>query len=392
MIVLEDVLRETFEARAQRSPALDDPAGVAIRRARRTLRRRRAGSTLAAVVAAMALSGTLVLAQDWRAGMLYGSGPGIGVMNAPGSPAGEPSATPAPGRRPGVDLFAKGQVWTVDGGHRAVAEPGWEVVRAFRVPTGWLLGGRTEAVLVDPNGASVVLPLGRQWTVSADGSRVAYTADGTLRVATLGREGLREVGSAQMAAGTAPVGFAGERVVVGVFDGTGKLAKVDNWQPGQPYRPTWSQRATRVYEVPGDDLLAQVPPPSGGPACLTRLAVAADGGLRGDASAACGIEPAGDSWPAAVISPDGHWLAMPGPSKVDLYDLGTVFSRPVVTASCVAPATAGLVWESSSAVLATDGVEVVRCALDGATERARLPADLPPGWRFVPSRPAPTGR
>lgn len=391
MIVLEDVLRETFEARVAPSPAPHDPAGAAIRRARRILRRRRAVSGMAAAVVAMALSGALLWVQDWRSGFGYATSGGTGVMNAPAPPASEPSP-PASGPRPAVDLFANGRVWSAQGRQLSIIEPGWEVVRAFRVPAGWLLGGRTEARLISTDNRAVELPLGAQWTVSADGSRVAYTTDGTLRVAALGPDGLQEIGFVRVATGTAPVAFAGDRVVIGAFDDTGKLVKVDHWQPGQPYSPTWNQPASRVYEAPGDELMAQVPARPGGPDCLARLALADDGTLRADSSAACAIEPAGGSWPVGVVSPDGHWLALPGPSRVDLYDLVTVFSRPQVVVSCPASATTGLVWESPSTVLAAAGSEVVRCATDGTTERARMPADLPVGWRFVPYRPASLGR
>lgn len=391
MIVLEDVLRETFAARVAGAPAPHDPAAAAIRRARGIQRRRRAVSGAGATVVAMVLAGTLLWVQDWRSGFGSGRYSGVDGPIVTASPPGEPTA-PAPGRQPGVDLFANGRVWTADGRRVTIAEPGWEVVRAFRVPAGWLLGGRTEARLVSTENVAVPLPLAGQWALSADGSRMAYTADGTLRVARLSRDGLQEVGSVEVPTGVMPVAFAGERVVLGVFDGTGRLAKIDHWRPGEPYRPVWTQLASRVYEAPGSEVLAQVPAQAGGPDCLARVAVSEGGTLHADRSAACEIEPVGGSWPAGVVSPDGRWLAMPGPSRVDLYDLSTVFARPAVAHSCTASATASLVWESTTAVLAAGGSEVVRCTTEGTSERARLPADLPAEWRLVPYRPLSSGR
>lgn len=386
--MLEDALRRTFAARTAQSPALDDPATAAIRRARRIRRRRNILGSAAAAVAVALFGGGLVSVQDWRLAQ-RGNATQMTAVDAPTPPgeatvvAEEPDPDLSLGPRPDVDLFAAGYMWTAEGLRISVTEPDTAVTNAYRVPLGWVVGDADDSRLVRSDGGIVPLEIGERWILSPDGTRVAYVTDRTLRVASLNAAGMTDLASTEVDADRVPVAFAGDQVVVGEIQPDGRLVAVDRWSPGEPYRPGSPQQAFGVYEAHVGDVVAQVPG-AGGAACLIRLAVR-DDGVRPASDAACGIGVPG-SGPRPLISPDGRWLAVPMPATVAIYDLTTVFRTPIPAATCAASPTTDLIWESSGTLLAAAGVTVVRCRPDGSTEPVAMPSGLPDGWRFVQSR------
>jgi hypothetical protein len=382
--VLEDALRKTFAARVEPAAPLPDPAGRAIRRGRALRRHRRLAGTALAVAATMAFTGGLAWVQQWRTGQSGGyaavelDGPAAVVSATAGA---EPSRPPSPVAPPGVDLLAGDQLWTVTG-QRIPVPGGRPVDRAYRVPAGWLVNTGARSWLVRPDGVAVALPVGDRWAVSEDGARVTYAVKETITLAALGPQGTTVLASAVVGAGVVPVAFAGERVVLGLPGSAGKLERFGEWRPGQQYRASWLSEPLDVYEAGGSVVVALVPDRTG--TCLTRLGTGT-AGLRPGTRAACGIPLRGPRQ-AAAVSPDGRWLAVPEPNAVLLYDLDSVFDSPVVNASCRAPGDRDLAWEDAGQLLVTDGTSAVRCRIDGSTEPVALPAGLPAGWRFVPSR------
>jgi len=385
VIVLEDDLRRTFTERVGDAPALNDPAGTAIRRARRIRRHRGLLGGAAATVAVAVLGGGLAAVQDWRLSRPVTAEQAAGDATPVAETTfaiPEPTVEPSLGPRPDVDLYADGYVWTAGGVRIPVSERETRVTRAYRIPLGWVLGGGHDVQLVNTDGSTVRLSVGSRWVLSSDGTRIAYVVDGSMRVAVLEPGGLVDIATTGVGKETVPLAFAGDQVVIGEVEENGTLARVDRWEPNGLYRPNWRQQALTVYEAPVGDVVAQVPTALG--ACLVRLAVATDG-LRPATDEACGIGVS-HTGPPPTVSPDGRWLAVRTPATVAIYDLRTVFRSPIPAATCGSVVTTDLTWESAGKLLAADGRAAVRCGPDGTVEPVALPSGLPDGWKFVAAR------
>lgn len=389
--MIEKALAEVFTAQVQAPPVLDDPAGMAIRRARRIRRRRAALGSMATMVAVVAFGSGLVWVQGLRTG-------DSAALQHPATPPAATDAddlpvptTPAPavGGLPAVDLVVGGVIWTADGRRIPVSrEAGQEIDQVLRVPFGWLVDLGAAVRLVNDAGKVVPLPVGPAWAVSADGERLAYSANRRLVVAKLADTGLTTLASADVAAGTVPVTFAGERLVLGATGTTGQIEGYGQWSGGT-YSPQWTQGLLDVYGTAGGELVGLVPGHGGGAACLARVATAT-GTLHTADPAACGLVLTGHQT-SSRISPDGRWLAVAGTDAVFFYDLTTVFTQQRAAAACPMPDVQDLVWETPQQVLAADGSQAVRCGTDGGVERVTLPPGLPAGWQFVPSRASAKG-
>ncbi|RQW82145.1 hypothetical protein DKL51_33710, partial [Micromonospora globispora] len=181
---LERALRETFARRvAAPQPLAVDPAGVAIRRANRTVRTRAlAGLALAAVATVVVTTGMAQLRDEPG----HQGSPTVVLGDPQGSPSPLPNpSAPAPTSGPvraELDLIIGSWIHTSGGERRELVGVG-PVERAQRVPDygGWLItsaptvAGRT-LWWVPPNGSSpqVLLAGADAIAVATDGRQVAW--------------------------------------------------------------------------------------------------------------------------------------------------------------------------------------------------------------------------
>lgn len=389
---LERALRETFARRvAAPGPLAVDPAGVAIRRANRTARRRTvAGLALAAVATAVVTTGMAQLREQpgHRGTPTVVLGDPRGVSASPLPTAARP-APPAKGPvRAEVDMIIGGWLETSGGERREVAVG--PVDRAQRVPDhgGWLITSAATAAgrtlwWLPPNGsaAQVLLAGADAVAVAPDGRQVAWR-DGPDLVAA-GLVGGQLVATVRTTAPEAavPVGFAGDAVLVR--------------QPGQAGFAAWrrsagglSSQAERsvlnVYgALPDGRVVGQVSAGAPRRPCLALLDPA-----RGLAPAGTSCGPALSTDGRGGVSADGRWLLVNGAGKdallVDLRTLGSDLStRPA------GPAVSGAVaWTSGGTALHVDGAGgLVRVRVDrvlaGDRPSAAPVAGVAPGERPV---------
>lgn len=333
---LERALRETFAGRvATARPLAADPAGVAIRRARRS-GRRRALTGLALAGAATVLVTT---------GMAQLGGP-TGNGGTPTVVLGDPRGfTPSPlataNTRPAdtepiraeLDLIVGSRLETSGGEQRELTGVG-AVERAQRVPDygGWLVtsvatvAGRT-LWWVPPNGSApqVLLAAADAVVVAPDGRQVAWR-DGPELLAA-GVVGGQLVATSRTAApeGTVPIGFAAEAVLIRQ-PGRG----VSLWPRSAGGRPGGAAGdVLNVYgSLPDGRLIGEVATGKSRRPCLALLDPARN---LTPVRTGCGPDLATDG--PAGVSPDGTWLLANGARKaallVDLRTLGgTVSTHP----------------------------------------------------------------
>src|SRR5690349_14805499 len=145
MTMIEDELRATFTARTQALPAMADPAGAAIARAR-VIRRRR--NTLgAALVAAFVL---LASGGIWREYTVYQT-----PLNRGGPFDNAAAFVPTFGIL--MDVRVGQELWSADGRHYPLPGVG-RVTWVHRVPSGWLYGGEARSVRLLTAGGQIVDP------------------------------------------------------------------------------------------------------------------------------------------------------------------------------------------------------------------------------------------
>jgi hypothetical protein len=377
---IEDLVRRSLRDRVEAPPALGDPAGRAVSRAR-TVRRRQA---LLAVCAA-GLAGVLA-----AAGLAALRG---GVHTLPVPPATvPPTAVPSSGVSLVVDQH---MLLTPDG--RTVALPASEdsMVGAVQVRQGWLVTGTTTGTdtrswwLVTPDlqVRRLLQGLTDSPVVARDG-HLAWRTATRLFTGHLSDDGTVVTDrSTPMPAKGAPIALAGNAVVLGATATGGGIDSHDLWLPEHgDYVPTWTAMThiASVYAPTGDgrSLLGLVYSVAGSKeTCLAELDPANN--LRATRSA-CGLSLR-DDWPAAV-SPDGRWLAAHVVDGVALIDLSTVFQRPAVTATWQADAPG--VWVDATTMVAPVSGHLRRFHVaGGSTDPVTVPG-LPSGTGFdlVPLR------
>jgi hypothetical protein len=429
--VLEDELRAVFAAQVRRldsAPPVVDPAGTAIRRARRIRRRRTASAGAAAVVLLVATLGGAISLRGWY----LPEGQRQANLARPATSAPEPVPTAArveavlpegsaklkspppsspaglfPADGPGLDIVAGDELWTSAGERMRLTGAG-EVRWVYRVPAGWVYGGDQQVRLLRPDGGSVQLaevdsgpalssvPQAAQqrqakrsddavakepaalprWALSPDGKRIVFAAGQKLSVGTISAGGLA-VQQTTFAAGAVPVLFFGDSVVLT----TAAADQYDIWWTDRQYTAARGSVISHVYGPYGKSLLGLAPDPvDAGRDCLVLIAPTA-GGLSPQSSRACGLGLAS----GGLVSPDGRWIAQQDKDDIRLFDVAAAMRGSTRTGTCPVSAGAVPVWESPSTLVVVDSGQAVRCTVTGVVESYAPPAGLPDGWQFVPS-------
>ncbi|MFY1689730.1 hypothetical protein [Plantactinospora sp. WMMB782] len=388
--MLEDELRDMFAARVDTPPVADDPAGRVIMRGRVT-RRRRAVSSLVAVAAALVLvtAGAATLGAGWLPGR-PSAGPAAGFdVDSLAEVTVGPAQPPTPGRDTGIglDLRSGDQLWTSDGRRLRLDGVG-EVTRIYRVPGGWVYAGARQVRFLRPDGTTVALSgEDDRWTLSTDGNRLAFQLDTTLYVARVGPTGLALTDHVEVPAGSWPVAFAGERVVLS--DSNRGYGYLDLAAPDR--RPTPNPDVLAVYGTHGDGLAGLVRQERGSRLCLASLATSG-GKPRPVRSGGCGLGLRAEN-SGGGLTPDGRWLAARRGAEVVLVDVDGVLDGRNAVLSCPAAGAVPPVWIDDRTVATGDGEQVVRCRTDGTRETVPLPDGVTEDWQLVPRlTAAPDGR
>lgn len=381
---LERAVRETFAQRAAvPRPLTADPAGVAIRRARRIQRQRTlAGLALAAVATVGVSTGVAQL------------GDGSRTQQRPTVVLGDPSnlARPEPlpsGTGPavgpsvaGTDLLVGNTIIASNGRRVTLAALG-PAERVQRLPEddGWLVTGVPTAAgrtlwAVSPDGAAQVLLAGADViTVAADGRQVAWRDNEEIVAAGLVSRELIAPVRTPAPATAAPVGFVGNAVLVRLDrDRPGHVL----WHPAAgPVSAGPDRRTLAVYgALPDGRLVGQVTG-SGRAGCLALLDPS-NGFAPTDS--ACGAAVSGDG--LGAISPDGRWLVVNGRADGSdaalLVDLSR-FGATVPVHPAGPPLTGAVAWSSADEAAYVDGSgQLVRLRVERivAGERA-MPEPVP---------------
>lgn len=397
-MTLEDELRRMFEARAEALPAVHDPAGRAIGRARAVRRHR-------AVVTGSAAALVLVLSLGAAVALVTGRYPGRGGQAAGGSSVGSPlveasplpeSPTPVPTgirlarrtplsspvpplRKLGMDLRIGDELWTANGDRYVLSGVG-RVARVYRVQDGWIYGGKADVRLLRLDGTSIPLgDLGTSWLPSVDGTQVVAVKGRRLVVYSVGKVGLVEAAGVSVPDGAEPVAFAGDQVVIS----TGREGPYAVVRSTGSDAPVWSKTVVTVYGTAGDTVTALVRISGvGDQVCLAVLrpeeqilAVESSGLCRSGLAA---------RW-TGVLAPDGGWVAESLGGKLRLTELSSAFAGRERFVICPAVTETPPVWVDSESVLFSDGRAVMECRTDGSIRSVPLPATaLREGWSFVP--------
>ncbi|MGW1057051.1 hypothetical protein [Micromonospora rubida] len=366
---LERALRETLSRQAATlRPLAVDPAGLAIRRANRT-RRRRTLTGIALAGAATVLVSAGVAQFGAQPGhpttptVVLGDPRGATATPAPSLVA-SPSAGPArslPG--PGgsaVDLIVGTTLRTT--GNESIPLGLGAVDRAQRVPGqgGWLVAGEPTAagrtlVSVRPGGSRQVLLAGAEAiALAATGRQVAWRDGDRISLAGIVGDRLVAITSTAALGPAVPVGFVGDAVLV----------RLDPTRPGYAL---WRPAVGGLSAGPGGDVLAVhgtlpdgravgvVGTGTSGRPCLALLDPARNLAVT---RTACG--PLLDADGFGAVSADGRWLlanGRTGASKAAgalLVDLDTLDGTPV--ARRAGPALAGVVaWTPARTAGYVDG-------------------------------------
>jgi hypothetical protein len=398
----EQAIRRTLTSKAAGvRPSRDDPAGIAVARARRVQRRRRTVGLAAVVVATIVATGALING-------IPGPGPGTGGPVSLSGMFGDPVVERRPDPVEGplvVDQSVAEQVATdvigtgADGGLVLATEDGQiadldaigHVTSAHRVGDGWAVisgnAGTVRLWWVVPDARPAALLSGMNAVVVEDG-QVAWRRGSMMAAAVISSTGrLRQrVNIAAPEGGGDPVGFLGGAVLLGRAEDDGATSW-DVWHPSDSgYVPQWTQDVLWVYgTLPGGTTAVGLvsPPPGAQEPCLAKLTV--DTGLRVSPRLCLPDLPGAG---AAAISPGGRWLvgaaepAAPGEppaGPVVVVDLSAAFAQaPDYAASVdvVGAPTGRPVWTSADQVLFSTVDGIVRLwpdrVLDGAAEAVEL--------------------
>jgi hypothetical protein len=380
MMMLEDSLRNMFADQVQSPPSINDPASVAIRRGRAARRRQTATTSLAAGLALLVTVGGIASLPDLAAPHQGGRDDSvIGFNAAPDQPPSNPTVAPEATADTGIglDLWAGDRLWTRDGREMSLAGVG-AVTRIYRVPTGWVYGGSTEVRFLRNDGTSVALS-GKddRWALSPSGDQIAFVIDTTLYVAHISATGLAVRTRVDVPAGTSPVAFLDQRVVVNM-----PAHGFDILDPGKPYQPVWNADITSVYGGRGTALAGLVRQADEPRPCLADLRPT-NAGLVVDRTGIC--TPALDGGTTGDgMTQDGRWLVEPRTMDVRLIDLAQAVNGRLVSVECPVRTSVPPTWADDQTLLTADDRGVVRCRTDGSQQVVPLPAGVTARWHFVP--------
>ncbi|MFE9652736.1 hypothetical protein [Micromonospora sp. NPDC006431] len=379
---LERALRETFTRRAETPrPLAADPAGLAIRRARRTGRRRAlTGLALAGMATVLVTTGMAQLGGPAGQGTTptVVLGDPRGFTPSPLSTASTAAPAPPDPVRAELDLLIGSWLHTSGGERRELTGMG-PIERAQRVPDygGWLITSAATAAgrtlwWVPPNGSppQVLLAGADAVAVAVDGRQVAWRDGAELRAAGLVGGQLVATTGAAAPDGAVPVGFAGDAVLIRQ-PGTGGFNVWRRAAGGVP--GTANRDVLNVYgALPDGRVVGQVSAGTPRRPCLALLDPA-----RPLSTVRTGCGPALATDGLGGVSADGRWLLVNGARKnallVDLNTLGaTMSARPA------GPAVAGAVaWSRAGVALHVDAAgQLVRVRPDRVLAGER-PTGLP---------------
>ncbi|MFC4020735.1 hypothetical protein ACFOW4_22715 [Micromonospora sp. GCM10011542] len=369
---MEEAVRETLSRRvAVARPLVADPAGQAIRRAKRIRRRRTAAGLALAATATVVVSAGMVQL-DGDSGRPATPTVVIGDPYASGRPVPTASVAgpePVPSARAAVDLIVGTTLTGADGGRLDLPGVG-RAERAHQLPdqSGWLVVGAPAAAgrslwVVQRDGLVQVLLAGAAAiTVATDGRQVAWRDGPDLLVA--GVVGTQLIGPVRtpVPATAVPVGFVGDSVLVRI-DRTNPGYVL--WRPGAGNLRSGTDRGTlNVYgSLPDGRLIGQVMAGTPPRPCLAVLDPTRN--LRPQRTG-CGALLSQDG--AGGVSADGRWLLANGRAGqaesallIDLNRLGP--DTPVVPAG---PTVTGAVaWPTGSDAAYVDAAGgLVRVAVD----------------------------
>ncbi|MFI7608603.1 hypothetical protein ACIBTV_26105 [Micromonospora sp. NPDC049366] len=390
---LERAVRESFsrQVAVPRPPAVD-PAGVAIRRARRVQRRRTVTGLAMAAVATVAVStGIAQLTIDQnrptRTTVV------LGDPNASGRPDGLPSeSAELPGPPVGIDMIVGG-VLTAANGQRLPLEGVGPAERAQRLPdnAGWLVVGAPTTAgrtlwSVSPEGLVQVLLAGTEAImISADGHSVAWRDGNELFAAgVVGAQLIAPVGTPAPATAR-PVGFVGDAVLVRLNpDRPGHVL----WSPGSElYADRADGKSLHVYGVlPDGRVIAQIAGSSPDRPCLALLDPSR--GLD-PVTTGCGPKLSGDG--LGAVSTNGRWLLVNGDqgrtASALLFDLDRLGSEAVETAFPAGPPLTGaVIWPSEESAAYVDAAgKLLRLRVDDVVRGGR--AEAHPVPEAAPTNP-----
>lgn len=386
--MLEDELREMFARRAEPVPAVEDPAGRAIRRGRSVRQQRAAAASVSAAAALVLTVAGIVSLGGFETGEDRRRATPVAPFDVTAAPV-EPNGPTSPpvvasvhprGNEIDLDLRSGNQLWTADGRRLALTGVG-EVTRIYRVPGGWVYGGAAEVRLMRPDGTSTTLiRTGDRWVVSPDGARIAVVIGNALHVGRIDDSGMVVHASAAVPAGTEPVVFAGNGLVVAGASSSG----YDLLDPAQPTALAWNRDVLAVFGRHGSGLAALVHRAGSDAPCLAVLKAAR--ALPVFRTGTCGGDVPDPT--EARLSPNGSWLVTSDSTGVSIVDVARATSGHPATTRCeirpsVAPAWAG------STILTADERGLVRCHTNGRHEVVTPPAGVAPGWQLVPALQAP---
>lgn len=399
---LEHALREMFSRSLTMPPTGADPAGRALRRARRIQRRRSAvGLTMAAVAT---VSVTVFAVQ------LAAPGPSepvpLGDPFVPPSPMASPAVPPDPPASPAealeIDVVADGVLRTAEGQLVDLSDLG-RVVAAHRSADTWLMVTANPAGLWRVRAGSSPQPFLAEvddLVLAPDARRVAWRQGDRLFAATVEADQLGTPELGPVAPGTRLVRFVGEGVLISRSMSAGNLGHSIWWPSEGTGELSSAESVTAVYGIlpDGQTVVGQTTEVPGHDQSATPCLALFDRHLT-PARAAC--DPVLSLGSSGVVSPDGRWLianATPGsdvagrPSdpfrgQALVVDLRTVFGPTPVVAALDFPLAGDVIWEEPDTMVHADRrgniVRVrVRSVADGTVpqvEQLRAPADLPDG-------------
>lgn len=297
-----------------------------------------------------------------------------------------------------VDVLEPGGTLRTVDGHQF--DLGTAVGVVVRVPVGWLYGQPGQDFhLLRPDGTTITLatanpgePSVAGWPVpSADGTRVAWVAAGTLNAGRLTAAGITDRISSPVPADAFAATWIGDRVVVGQAYAPGCCGydhdQYDVWDPTKGnFVAHWTRNLEPVYgPVPvGVPAYADVPGATDAAGCLGRL----DGVAGMTVTSRVCIPGLSYESLSGALSPDGRWLVENDTNhdeSVMVIDLAATPQPARSPFSCGSGGAEG--WEDSTTLLVRDGDTMLRCDIAHRTVTAIPFGGVPvaqAGYRLVP--------
>lgn len=378
-------LRRLFTARAGESPAVEDLAGVAMARAKRSNRHRASlGGLALALTFVLGLGGVVA----WRNATTDYQQPAEPRAGAAAPIRFDGDAVQAPidgGTAPlKVDVVEGDQLYDATAGKWRDLGLGGADATVVRTPLGWVAGAGTTVQLLRTDGRTIPLAEAAEgWAVNADGTEIAVVRGATIQLDRLTRDGLQAIASSALPAGYTPIGFLSTAVLV---------ASADRARFGVWWRDGSFQLAPAMSQLYGSfqaDTFGLVQGSPGRP-CLVHVSVGS-GQFNKEAPAGCHeiLDRAGRR---AAVSRNGRNLAAAFDGGLWIINLDRSLTAaainaaapPAWIASCASDRDATPVWQDDSTVLTTSRGRLIACGIDGLQRTVELPEGVPATGSLVP--------